>query len=77
MLSSIGWSTLFDAESRRNCSFYFGFGTAPGALALGARPSGDDSPRRAGPLYRPVRRLVNRSSVNKQIDFLGERAKKG
>jgi hypothetical protein len=42
---------------------------SPGALALGARPSDDDSPRRAGPLYRPVRRLVNRSSVNEQIDF--------
>src|SRR4029453_4226279 len=50
---------------------------SPGALALGARPSDDDSPQRAGPLYRPVRRLVNRSSVKKQIDFLGERAKKG
>jgi len=21
--------TILDAESRRNCSFYFGFGTAP------------------------------------------------
>jgi hypothetical protein len=50
---------------------------SPGALALGARPSDDDSPRRVEPFYRPVRRLVNRSSVNKQIDFLGERTKKG
>lgn len=34
---------------------------SPGALALGARSSDDDSPQRAGPLYRLVRRLVNRS----------------
>jgi hypothetical protein len=35
---------------------------SPGALTPGdARTSDSDSPRRAGPLYGPVRQLVNRS----------------
>ena len=38
------------------------FRNSPGALTLGdARTSDDHSPRRTGPLHRPVRRFVNRS----------------
>jgi hypothetical protein len=69
MLSSLGWSTLFSIPKAAGMQLLLRIRNSPGALALGARPSDDDSPRRAGPLYRPVRRLVNRSGANDQIDF--------
>jgi hypothetical protein len=78
MLSSLLWSTLFSMPKAAGMQLLLRIRNSPGALPLGdARTSDSDSPRRAGPLYKSVRRHVNRSSVNKQIDFLGERAKKG
>ena len=61
MLPILGWSTPFSMPKAAGMQLLLRIRNSPGALALGARPSDDDSPRRAGPLYRLVRRLVNRS----------------
>src|SRR5436190_665262 len=51
---------ILDAESRRNAALS-SVRNSPGALVFGdARTSDDHSPRRTGPLYRRVERLVNR-----------------
>jgi hypothetical protein len=64
MVSSLGWSKLFSMPKCGVAQFPFGFGTAPTRWPLGdAGLLTNDSTRRAGPLYRPVRRVVNRSGL--------------
>jgi hypothetical protein len=67
MLSSLGWSKPFSMPKAQECSFYFGFGTAPGALALrDARTSDKDSLCRAGLSIEELEDLSNgqRNRVN-------------
>src|SRR4029450_9621702 len=64
---------ILDTESRRNAAFSSVSGTARRANFQGTpRPSDGHSPRRTGPLYRPVGRLVNRISAdaNASHDFV-------
>jgi hypothetical protein len=62
MLSSQRWSMPFSLPKAAGMQLLLRIRNGPGALALrDARTSDSDSPRRGGPLYRPVRRLVNPS----------------
>jgi len=51
---------ILDAESRRNAAFSSVSEQPLRANLRQTRTSDDHSPRRTGPLYRPVGRLVNR-----------------
>ena len=57
----LGWSQLFATAEAAIVQLLFPIRNSPGALInASTRTSDDDPPRRTGPLYRPVERLVNR-----------------
>jgi hypothetical protein len=59
MLSSLVWSTILDAESRRNAAFISDW-EQPRRVSPGdARTFDNDSPQRAGPLIDEVGDLSN------------------
>src|SRR5262245_2593066 len=61
MMSSLGWSKLFSMPKCGGVQLHLRIRNSPDALALGdAGLLTYDSTWRAGPLYRRVRRVVNR-----------------